>query len=463
MTQRREHFYYVELRLANVRAFKSQQTLKLTDASGSPSRWNLILGENGCGKTTILQCLVRMRPIAAFQRKKTGVNYSGAPTFVDPELAEHSNDEITGFIRNRASESASIDAILSNVKFNQKVTSEARFKIGANIEHSNGELTDVSILQAKHTLSKPDPLVIAYAAGRHVGHSNIVSIQDRDQNQTLFDEGLDLYDASEVLDRLHHAMVDEKARAQTEAAQQVDAKRFNILIAAVAALLPDTKPEDVDVRGPDVPNRSKTQHGIHVRTKSGFVALNSLSVGYQTMFAWTVDLAWRLFIAYPASANPLAEPAVVLIDEIDLHLHPMWQRSLRAHLLEHFPNVQFIATTHSPVTAQESIAAGANVSVVRWNDDEAVIINNPLPQNEWRVDQVLVSDLFDFNSARSPAAEVKLERRKRLISKARLTAAEKIELKGLDEFALALPTELSPEEQRVRDALRVLATNALKS
>ena len=44
--------------------------------------------------------------------------------------------------------------------------------------------------------------------------------------------------------------------------------------------------------------------------------------------AWIVDFASRMFDLYPESENPLAEPAVVLIDEIDLHLHPKWQREL---------------------------------------------------------------------------------------------------------------------------------------
>ena len=172
---------------------------------------------------------------------------------------------------------------------------------------------------------------------------------------------------------------------------------------AIAALLPGISRDDIDVFcGPEIPSLSNLRRRIHVRTPSGQVALVDLSIGYQTMIAWTADLAWRLFGAYPKSSAPLSEPAIVLIDEIDLHLHPQWQRSLRTHLLKHFPAVQFIATTHSPITAQESIAAGENVNVLRWDGREATIINNPLEANEWRVDQVLVSDLFDFWHSKKP-------------------------------------------------------------
>ena len=82
------------------------------------------------------------------------------------------------------------------------------------------------------------------------------------------------------------------------------------------------------------------------------VSLGRLSLGYQTVFAWTLDIAWRLIERYPRSPNPLQEPAIVLVDEIDLHLHPHWQRDIREHLTEQFPRIQFIATAHSPLMAQ---------------------------------------------------------------------------------------------------------------
>jgi AAA domain, putative AbiEii toxin, Type IV TA system len=70
------------------------------------------------------------------------------------------------------------------------------------------------------------------------------------------------------------------------------------------------------------------------------------------MMAWVSDIGWRLFARYPDSLNPFHEPAIVLVDEIDLHLHPKWQRQLRERLTLHFPNVQFIATAHSPLMVQ---------------------------------------------------------------------------------------------------------------
>ena len=64
---------------------------------------------------------------------------------------------------------------------------------------------------------------------------------------------------------------------------------------------------------------------VEFNTYYGWVPLRQLGFGYRTMIAWVVDLAARMIERYPDSPDPLAEPAVVLVDEIDLHLHTKWQ------------------------------------------------------------------------------------------------------------------------------------------
>lgn len=77
--------------------------------------------------------------------------------------------------------------------------------------------------------------------------------------------------------------------------------------------------------------------------------LNQLSDGYRTTLAMIADLASRMVEANPPGilANPLATEAIVLIDEVDLHLHPRWQQTIVLNLKKVFPNTQFIVTTHS--------------------------------------------------------------------------------------------------------------------
>ena len=82
---------------------------------------------------------------------------------------------------------------------------------------------------------------------------------------------------------------------------------------------------------------------------SSTVAVRQMSDGERGILALVLDLTRRLFQANPEMEDPVAEAeVVVLIDEIDLHLHPVWQRQIVQKLTATFPSCQFIATTHSP-------------------------------------------------------------------------------------------------------------------
>lgn len=76
--------------------------------------------------------------------------------------------------------------------------------------------------------------------------------------------------------------------------------------------------------------------------------VNQLSQGEKSLLALVGDIARRLAILNPSLDNPLQGEGVVLIDEVDLHLHPKWQQNLVDKLTKTFPKVQFILTTHSP-------------------------------------------------------------------------------------------------------------------
>lgn len=79
------------------------------------------------------------------------------------------------------------------------------------------------------------------------------------------------------------------------------------------------------------------------------IDVEQLSDGERGMLSLVLDLARRLSQANPLSRNPLRDgEAIVLIDELDLHLHPKWQRTVVGQLTRAFPRCQFIATTHSP-------------------------------------------------------------------------------------------------------------------
>ena len=83
----------------------------------------------------------------------------------------------------------------------------------------------------------------------------------------------------------------------------------------------------------------------------------------------------RLYVLNPRSANPLAAPAVVCVDEIDLHLHQRWQRNLMKSLSEVFPKTQFICSAHNRTVAQ-AVPPDANLVLLRRKGDHVEIHNN---------------------------------------------------------------------------------------
>lgn len=78
------------------------------------------------------------------------------------------------------------------------------------------------------------------------------------------------------------------------------------------------------------------------------LVIDQLSDGEKCLLAMVGDIARRLAIANPSLDDPLQGEGIVLIDEIELHLHPKWQRKIIPDLTRTFPNCQFIVTTHSP-------------------------------------------------------------------------------------------------------------------
>lgn len=101
---------------------------------------------------------------------------------------------------------------------------------------------------------------------------------------------------------------------------------------------------------PDVSNPQIKLNPLRFVVEQNGEELNieQLSDGYKTLLALVIDLSSRLAMANPHLPEPLAAEAIVMIDEVDLHLHPAWQRRILGDLLRTFESTQFIITTHSP-------------------------------------------------------------------------------------------------------------------
>lgn len=103
--------------------------------------------------------------------------------------------------------------------------------------------------------------------------------------------------------------------------------------------------------------------------EKSFVPLFYLSDGLRTMGAMVAEIAYRCVTLNTHYGREAVKQSrgIVLIDEIDMHLHPNWQRHVVSDLKRAFPNIQFVATTHSPFIVQ-SLKANELINLDRWTD-----------------------------------------------------------------------------------------------
>jgi predicted ATP-binding protein involved in virulence len=280
-----------------------------------------------------------------------------------------------------------------------------------------------------------------YGATRKVGKSSLTDKYYWETSASLFSENAPLINAEEWLLQTDYSSKYSKGQKQKDLQKQI-----NDIKEIFKRALPDV--EDVDIF---LDEAQDSRPKLRFLMPYGWIPFADMGLGYKTMITWILDLVIRLYKRYPESNDPLSEPAIVLVDEIDLHLHPKWQRTIMDFLTQRFPNTQFIVTAHSPLVVQA--AQDANIVLLRREGDRVVIENNPEIIDNWRVDQILTS-LFELPSARSATLDPLLKRREEILTKPKLTPKDKAELKAIAEQIGHLPTGETPEDIQAMDIIR---------
>lgn len=175
---------------------------------------------------------------------------------------------------------------------------------------------------------------------------------------------------------------------------QLEAKvRFQECVGVLRDLMPDS----CDFRG----HFADGDYWFTLRGMS--LPYSALSDGYKAYIAWASDMLANLVEVAPPKLSLIDLQGVVLIDEIDLHLHPSWQRLVVPQIARAFPAMQFVLTTHSPIVA--GTVFPENVRILALNPDGLTYerrIDAPLfGRNS---DQILVSEYFGLLSTRAPEA-----------------------------------------------------------
>lgn len=369
--------------------------------ASSNRKWTLILGENGTGKSNLLKAIALIT---------CGSNALG-------EIIGNTDSWIT-----LQQPSCSITAWLTTKKGEER---EISLKIKRGDTLTNliaNNLEDLHLIDGAIENAERNYFVVAYGASRRLANDSFASSSQASSFGNRSGNIRNLFDGGATLNPLTSWVLDLDYRAGESG--------IAVIKEALNGFLPGITFHAID----------KNKKQVIFQTIDGLVPLEQLSDGYQNMAAWIGDLLYRITETFKDRKNPLHARGLLLIDEIDLHLHPKWQRNLYHFISDKLPNFQVIATTHSPLTAQQ--AGEGELFALKRNTKQRVelipFIGSP---KTLLVNQLLMSPMFGLTTDESTEVEAAKEQYTRLKGKGRtLSAPEKKQLSKVKEkLAQELP------------------------
>jgi hypothetical protein len=358
------------IEIENIRCFE-QVAVDFT-ADGEPAAWNLVLGDNGTGKSTLLQCIA----LGLASPRDTGA------LLQDTQARWLRQRTARGAIRIDFKDHCSTELTIEKADFGEHVTVQGDFPW--------------------HEL-----FVCGYGAGRRaLNDRSYEGYFLREAVLGLFDPEARLQNAELVLRRMG-------APQQERILHQIDC----------LLMLPK--------------GSIRLSHsGLEISGPWGSGAPEwSLGDGYKTTLAWVLDLVGWALLRDPKMLETGIE-GIVLIDEIEQHLHPQWQRRILSLLRRLFPKVQFLATTHSSLCVLGTTdLKDEEVNLVHLRQEERKVeaTSGIKPPRGQRADQILTSYLFGLETTSDDQTKAEIERLSRLLGQADFDAEDRSELYRLRE------------------------------
>lgn len=440
------------VKLHNIKCF-TDTTLNFSRDQGrtslpEPYRWITLLGENGVGKSTLLQsiALLLAGPEAAKELlpRPTGwLRDQSRPAKLTAEIIQEPGDE---------GQYGSPDKPWHRTHFSYSyyVTGDNEVKVPLTGRRGKKEETYTEPAVIEETTNILSWLrVNAFASGnkgwfasgygpfRRLTRSSQILIP-RMEALTRTSNFVTQFNEDSPLSFFERWMVYLDYRQAKDGNDEQSRKMRTIGERAVTALLPR-----------DVKIAAVTKDGlINFEIDGRIVPSTGLSDGFRSVIALAGDLIWRLMQSFPDMEDPTKATGVVVVDELDIHLHPIWQRDIAMWLSEAFPKLQFIVATHSPIVA---IGAGEDALTIRFEMNEKTGEVTAEPLNDiflYDVDQALRSPAFKLVSTYSPQVQKQIDRyhqlRLRLETHEKMTAVDRKLLDELTELMRKINLGVEP-------------------
>jgi predicted ATP-binding protein involved in virulence len=336
------------LSLDNVRTFEE------AEFDFNPG-FNLIIGINGAGKSTALDAIrscgshllsnLQRMPFRPFGFAIDDIH--GNAPFAEAALHLTFGDKADAFVRLRewreqvaAEPTENVERLRREILETARPRDRLRNQL-RELQETVSPADPVFFYPSKRDLkaranSEPSaPLMIHYSTARSIMNDQAERKSAAGTSQLAYVNALQ----SNALSLRQFA---NWMRAQIELASERPASRH--LVDGIRTALERFLPGYSNLR-PSTESASRVEIDVNGTT----LDVRQLSDGERSVLALILDIAKRLAQANPRLDDPLTSAhAVILIDEIDLHLHPQWQRKIVGNLEKTFPSCQFIATTHSP-------------------------------------------------------------------------------------------------------------------